>query len=146
MKAYLILFIALITSPMAMAEKTLQECIDTQNDIARLACYDSIFGHSKSDGATPLATPSSQDDFGAERIRSEDKADSMTTSIVGEFDYLAKGDKIQLSNGQTWQVIESRKLRHKAKNPEVVISKGFMGSYFLEFADINRRIKVRRVK
>ncbi|NVJ65539.1 MAG: hypothetical protein HWE16_03560 [Gammaproteobacteria bacterium] len=148
MKPYLIAILALLSAPSAFAEKTLQECIDTENDLERLVCYDSIFGHSKGKGSPNLgSTNSNQDNFGAERIKKDDPtANMMETKIVGEFDYLEKGDKINLSNGQVWVVTESRTFRYKAKNPEVIISKGFLGSYFLEFPGHNRRIKVKRVK
>lgn len=148
MKPYLIAILALLAAPTAFAEKTLQECIDTENDIARLQCYDTIFGSSKGTVVQSLPSNSnSQDSFGAERIKKDNPtADVMESKIIGEFDYLEKGDKINLSNGQTWVVTESRTLRYKAKNPEIIISKGFMGSYLLEFPGHNRRIKVKRVK
>lgn len=148
MKAQIIVLLAIFVSLNAHAEKTLQECIDTINPQERLNCYDAIFNSSKS-GNEPVRVTNSDSTFGQEQVRKKDdqKTDkTLKTSIVGSFKYLSKGDKINLSNGQQWIVVEDRKLHVAAENPEVILSEGFFGSYFLEFPGKNRRIKVRRLK
>lgn len=155
MKAYLLIFLAVFVSPSAFAEKTLQECIDTENDLERLVCYDSVFGHNKSrDSYQPNInlpknqSPSKAENFGKEQVKTEISKELSEISAVakGSFKKWTKGMVITLDNGQEWKIMSERALSHKIKNPHVKISKGFLGSYKLSIEGINTRLNVRRVK
>ncbi len=146
MKPYLLVISTLLFSSNVFAEKTLQECIDTDNDIERLACYDSIFNQSRTPSSN-FGSKSSSNNFGSERLKSTTPSpDFINARVVGEFNYLKKGDKIVLDNGQIWKVTDSVTYRQKASNPRVKISRSIMGSYLLELPGVNKRVKVTRVK
>ncbi len=143
MKAHLLVISTLLLSSNVFAEKTLQECIDNDNDIERLACYDNLFRHAKGN----ITTSSNQQKFGSESLKKADQEPSQIESqVVGTIKNLSKGDKIKLINGQTWVVTDTKVLRHEAKNPNVTITKGVFSSYKLKFEDVNRQIRVKRIK
>lgn len=72
--------------------------------------------------------------------------ESIKTSIVGEFKGWKKGALLTLANGQKWRVKSRSKGYVKLINPEVVISRGFLGSYNMKVEGLNASAKVRREK
>lgn len=53
---------------------------------------------------------------------------------------------ITLENGQVWRQTDSTRFSFKNSEQWVVVVRGFMGSYFLEEPEHNKRIRVKRVK
>ena len=53
---------------------------------------------------------------------------------------------ISLENGQVWHQTDSARFSFRNPEKQVVISRGFMGSFYLEEPGRNRKIRVKRVK
>ncbi len=147
-----ILIISILFSSVTFAEKTLQQCIDTESDLERLQCYDEIFSRSK-EKQIPISSKQSsvntnkEDLFGKEQIKnSSEKLNSISAIAMGSFKNWKKGQIITLDNGQKWKLKNSRELNHKIKNPRVTISKGLLSSYKMSIEGVNTIIKVTRVK
>lgn len=157
MKAHLIVILALLASPAAFAEKTLQECIDTESDLERLICYDTIFNHTKnkdsysnlnSASTTRVSDNSTTNNFGKELVKKDPNfhVDAISSVAKGTFSIWRKGTVLKLSNGQEWKVSSSKRLVHKITDPKVTIEKAALGTYKLGIEGVNTRLNVKRIK
>ncbi len=150
MKAYLLIILALLASPAAFAEKTLQECIDTENDLERLVCYDGIFGINKnadsynSIESNNFTLPNNNDSFGKEQSNKE--VSEISSTAKGVYKKWKNGTIVFLQNGQEWKIIGVQRIHYPTENPKVVITKGIFGSFDLKVEGLNRRFKVKRIK
>jgi hypothetical protein len=96
--------------------------------------------------AAPVNTPEAE--FGLERSRTAKagRADSIRSRIPGEF-LGWEGDTIfELENGQVWRQTDSTRVGMRRMNPEVEISRGILGGFFLSVDGLNRRVRVERVE
>jgi len=67
--------------------------------------------------------------------------------LVGYFEGWRKGSIFKLENGQHWRVIDdSRYEVSSMEAPEIHIKAGFVGSWLLQVADYNRKVRVQRIK
>ena len=155
----------LLTATPAIADTTgVDACRQLDDDAARLACYDDLFGTivTGSDIArAALAAPpvvdekpevqaaSPADEFGKEQVEPE-RMDRIEAHLVGTFNGWSGSTVFRLDNGQVW-----RQLKNYAKpytprapivEPKVTIERGALGSYKLRFEGINRVVLVKRVK
>lgn len=147
-----------------------EKCMSVDNDIARLLCYDALFGRVQASPQeavvpvpppvamlpktvpdnTPKAAPQPapiEEDFGAEQLsKKEDKAElreiQETVSSVSEN---SRGLRtFILANGQHWRETESSRLRIKA-GQEVVVKKGAFSAYYMKKPDSGRTVRVQRI-
>ena len=137
---------ALLACPaLAADDAALAQCAAVSVDAARLACYDALAGRPAA--ATPGAAPvPSEADFGkppAPRV----EPDSIRARIVGATKELKPGVILKLDNGQVWKVSTETGSSYRGipDDAEVVITKGWLGSYWMEVVAIKRQVKVRRV-
>lgn len=93
----------------------------------------------------PPATPVA-DDRGF--LTSTDDEGAIRGSITGEFrGWSGRGDRITLSNGQVWEVVDSTsRLKIQVYDPVVIIEPGVFNSWSLRVEGYNTRAKVRRIK
>lgn len=156
-----VLFTSLILVTLGMntaTAETLQDCIDTADNSQRLACYDRIFGHTKSSNSVVSdsynnsnSTPTygnPEDTFGAERLNKKetDRADEISGVAKGTYKMIKKGTEITLQNGQVWEVTDSRSFVLNKTDPALSIEKGIFRAYYLKFSGYNTRLKVKRIK
>jgi hypothetical protein len=74
-------------------------------------------------------------------------ADPIVARMVGEFRGFGKGQRYTLDNGQVWEQSEQARLSGiKLANPEVVITPGALGVWWMKVGNYNTRAKVRRIK
>lgn len=74
-------------------------------------------------------------------------ADPIVARMVGEFRGFEKGQRYTLDNGQVWEQTERARLAGvKLTNPEVVITPGVLGVWWMKVGNYNTRAKVRRIK
>lgn len=74
-------------------------------------------------------------------------ADPIVARMVGEFRGFGKGNRYTLDNGQVWEQTEAARLGGvRLVNPEVVISPGVLGVWWMKVGNYNTRAKVRRIK
>jgi hypothetical protein len=71
---------------------------------------------------------------------------SIHTSIKGRFFGWDGKTVFSLENGQIWRQTDRSEFALRVENPEVVISRGLMGSYYLSIKGYGTRCKVTRVK
>lgn len=126
----------------------LQRCRALTESAARLACYDAIplpaAGTTAPSAAAPRQTPQQ---FGLEAQQAaQTQLDAIETSITGRFYGWGPGERIELANGQVWQVSDDSRGVLDVLNPKVRVRRGALGAFFLEFEGSNRSPKVRRVQ
>lgn len=160
----------------AAAASTPEDCAAITDDAKRLACYDQFLKNrpapAKPEPAAQPAKPAEPakpampeqaqkpapkaevvskkdkvDEFGSERIKEEEETlDKITATALGEFAEWEKGLKVQLDNGQVWEITDLRPGYYKVTNPTVTIEKGFMGSYNMNVKGRNKSYRVIRVE
>lgn len=154
MKTFKIALLVLIAPIYSHAASTPEDCTAITNDTYRLKCYDKFFAENKYvhteekvsfDDSNTSKKKAESDVFGLEN-RTKDKVKSIHSQAIGTFSKWKKGMSIELENGQEWKVIDTQSLYHPATNPKVTIERAFLGSFFMSFEDLNKRLKVKRVK
>lgn len=72
--------------------------------------------------------------------------EAFQTNIVGEFNGFGRGRLYTLANGQVWEQTDSSRLDGvRRTDPQVTISPGALGSWYLRLEGFSTRAKVRRV-
>lgn len=139
---------ALSTGPSRADDAALVRCRGIAEGSARLACYDAIALPPAGSAASP-ATPPRQtpQQFGLEAQQAaKTQLDAIETTIQGRFYGWGPGERIELANGQVWQITDDSRGVLDVLNPKVKVRRGALGAFFLEFEGSNRSPKVRRVQ
>jgi hypothetical protein len=88
--------------------------------------------------------------FGAEKLEKPDEVENspkeIESRILGDFRGWKGRTVFRLENGQVWRQTDKKSYYLVRKDPEVVIRKGALGSYFLSVKGERRRCKVERIK
>lgn len=67
--------------------------------------------------------------------------------IVGTFNGWSGNDQFELENGMVWQQMDGRSFASRQmENPEVEISRGMFGGWYLQVEGYNARARVRRIR
>lgn len=117
----------------------------------RVACYDAI---PVASSATPVATAAApaakapEQDFGLKPpVRKVEQASSFRSTVVGAFDGWGPGTRIRLANGQLWRVSDnSEAVLPPMREPQVEVSRGLLGSFFLQVVGRPNTARVVRVE
>lgn len=73
--------------------------------------------------------------------------DPILARLQGPFRGFGKGQRYTLDNGQVWEQTDAARLAGvKLQDPEVVISPGVLGVWWMKVGKYNTRAKVRRIK
>jgi len=99
--------------------------------------------------ALPAATPRADDRIGfSSSSLFGDGEGEVRSFIPGEFrGWSRKGEAITLANGQVWEIVDSAsRLRVNLTDPQVVITQGALGAWYLRVEGYNTRVNVRRIK
>jgi hypothetical protein len=123
-------------SAAAVDEAAFAKCGTLDDPSERLACYDALAGRA--------ATA----DFGKEAPQvAENPDETLNAHIAGSLKSLTRNSIVKLDNGQSWKLIgdDNAYFPNLPDNAEVVITRGFLGAYWMQIPAINRRFKVRRV-
>jgi hypothetical protein len=153
---------------------TLNACKAVPEAAARLACYDAALGRAAATPASapapaaapvapvapaapapvaaaaapPVAAPgpTRADDFGLNQPRPETVLQQIESRVVGRFEGWAPGTRIELANGQVWEVVDGSRAAYDMASPAVRIKRGMLGSFFLEIEGVSATPRVRRLK
>ncbi|MDE2161204.1 MAG: hypothetical protein KGJ30_20030, partial [Burkholderiales bacterium] len=152
--------LALTAACGARADDALANCRRIAEPGPRLACYDAIgtakpaaapadTAASRPAAALPPApaAPATDAGFGLQPPPAPAAADAVELTIAGEFNGWRAGDRIAMSNGQVWQVIDgSEGVTRSMRDGKVSIRRGALGAFYLEIPGSNRSPKVKRVR
>lgn len=144
-----------------MDSAPVQRCRTIAEAAARLACYDAIalpglgsragwgapVGPAAAANATARAVPASPaDNFGLEQRDSRAAPERLESRIAGSIEGWEPNTRFTLENGQVWQVVDgSRAYYGTISQPKVVVSRGLLGSFYLQIEGVNQLPRVRRV-
>jgi hypothetical protein len=135
----LLLLVALAAQ--AATDADLARCRAVADASARLACYDAL-------AAAPVPPPaaSSSAIFGFENRIALQGPEAIESRIPGLFEGWGPNQRIRLENGQVWQVSDDSRGVMSARDPKVKVTRGAMGSFFLEIEGRRQGPRVRRVE
>lgn len=97
--------------------------------------------------AEPEPEPGTPEErFGMEKKVLELGGEEMSSTALGEFRFWNKGQRIELENGQVWEITNDTNLFHRTTNPRVTIEKGMFSSFYLHLEGVSRSLKVTRIR
>ncbi|MDH4059981.1 MAG: hypothetical protein OEU94_04115 [Aquincola sp.] len=142
-------------SAVADPTATLRQCREVKDSMARLACYDAIsLSSTAAVGGSTASTlpagapaPSPEASFGLPaRPAPAAGADALNSAIAGVSNGWGPSTRFTLTNGQIWQIADGSTGVWPLRNPEVRITRGALGSFFMEISGVSQTPRVRRVK
>lgn len=149
-------FFVLTVSALAVAAADLQTCRKIADSQQRLSCYDALSPPTAagvtapaSTAAAPAPAPAaagSADGFGLPVTARASEAQAVSSRLARELDGWGPNQLIQLANGQLWQVVDGSNGVLQAENQRVLVRRGALGTYFMEFEGLNRSPRVKRVQ
>jgi hypothetical protein len=92
----------------------------------------------------PTSKPS--DNFGLPAIQRKDEPQEVRGTVGPSFDGWGPNRRIRLDNGQIWQVIDGTSVTVAEGARKVIVKRGALGSYYLDFEGLNTSPRVRRVE
>lgn len=159
--ALALLSTALLLLPFCAAAQHLElaKCRAIPDAAARLLCYDQVplppDTAGQSSGAVPALAPApavaagdspKESRFGLHSRPEADALESIAAHVPEGFSGWRPGDLIKLSNGQVWRVVDDSPGHVALKSTKVVVRRGALGSFFMEFEGTNRSPRVRRAQ
>lgn len=82
-----------------------------------------------------------------ERRESREMPDRLESRLAETIEGWEPNTRFRLDNGQVWQVVDgSRAYYGKLERPRVVVSRGMLGSFYLQIDGVNQAPRVRRVQ
>lgn len=137
------------------------ECLELRDPQERLACYDRMAvavielglalpgatgaGAPAAAAAAAETVPTPEEEFGLEQSRAAE-TDSITAGVIGGFRGWTGNTVFELDNGQVWKQTGSGRYDYSGENRDVIISRGFLGSFSLKPVGLNRTVRVQRIK
>ena len=162
-KSALILANIVCMSYASSADKNVSTCQAISNDLARLACYDTLFAgqdiaqlNIPSSPTTPVPlqvvpankpveSATKDESFGLEQVEAS-ADDNVLSTTVAKIKANPFGIRtLTMSNGHQWRETESSSLRVKV-GQQVYIEKGVFSAYYLKVEGSNREMRVKRLK
>ena len=77
---------------------------------------------------------------------SEIESAGIKSKIDGEFSGWNGPTRFPLKNGQIWETRSTRRYNYSAVDPEVEITRNFLGIYRMRLVDTGKAINVRRIR
>ncbi len=155
LKLLALLGLALSTQASAQ-DASPQQCRRIAEPAQRLACYDAALPPDNATGLAPgsamsAATPALAPGEQARQFGLPDKAraaelQAIESAVDETFDGWGPNDRIRLTNGQVWQVLDGSSGAFNRNSRVVKVRRGALGSYFLDFDSMNKSPRVRRVE
>ena len=158
-------FLLLLISGAALADDAaLLRCRGIADAAKRLACYDALVVPAGQVGAGQSQQPRAvqgepqqpravqgesqptPEQFGIERRAPKTELEAIESRIPGRFEGWEPRSKIQLANGQVWQIADDSSKYFYLDNPKVTIRRGLLGAFYLEIEGSNVTARVRRVQ
>jgi len=122
------------------AERLRLELEQGQREVADLRRENDRRPEPEADPRTP------EERFGMEKKVLELGGEEMSSTALGEFRFWNQGQRIELDNGQVWEIVNSTNLFHKTTNPRVTIEKGLFSSFYLHIDGVSKSLKVKRIR
>jgi hypothetical protein len=148
-------FLLLLISGAALADDAaLLRCRGIADASKRLACYDALVvpsgeamaGQPQQTRAVQGESQQAPEQFGIERRASKTELEAIESRIPGHFEGWDPRSRIQLANGQVWQIADDSSQYFYLDNPKVTIRRGMLGAFYLEIEGSKVTARVRRVQ
>ena len=149
----------LLAGPVAAqsTDEGLMRCRAIAEPTARLACYDalpaagrSVQGGSGTGGTdrTPAALPTAPGE--AERFGLSGalagQLQRLESAVGADFEGWYPKDRIRLANGQVWEVVDGSSAALAPRARKVVVRRGALGAFYMDFEGSNVSPRVVRIR
>lgn len=84
--------------------------------------------------------------FGREQEMPAGTLDELRSSIPGTFSGWEPRTRWKLANGQVWQVADGSRAYYRLESPTIRITRGALGSFFMEIEGVSHAVPVRRLE
>ena len=134
-----------------------EDCQALAEPMPRLACYDKyypprVLSKSKEDSVAagkrqPVETVRpAKESFGLPNSSQGKEEDILRSEVADDFYGWDPNQKIELKNGQVWQVIDGSTGVLAGNSRRILIQRSVFGSYIMEFEGLTKTLKVKRIK
>lgn len=72
--------------------------------------------------------------------------ESLSSHIPGQFEGWLPKERISLANGQVWEITDGSEAAYSLRDPKVLITRGFSGSFFMKIEGVYQTPRVRRIR
>jgi hypothetical protein len=129
------------TAAVAADDAALRACRGVPDLAARAACYDAI-------PLPAVAATDAESRFGASQlvVPARDELQAISSVIKGRFDGWDADTRLTLANGQVWAIADGSRGAYRLTDPKVLITRGMLGSFFIEIEGAARTPRVRRLQ
>jgi len=148
-----LLFLLAATAAQAAEGDGLRRCRAVAEAAARLACYDALpladlqpAAAAPAPGAAPASRPVADPAAGFGLAVPAPQVQEISSSIRGHFEGWRPGTRIELANGQVWEITDDVSAVYELDNPKVTVRRAALGSFMLDIEGAGRSPRVRRVK
>lgn len=147
--------VALATPGLAQHETLVTElraCQAIPDNQARLRCYDAALLRVAPGQPQPTATPApaaatpAVASFGLPAPKPAPEPQQMEGRLAGQFQGWSQGTRLELANGQVWEVVDSSRASYDLDRPAVRLKRGVLGGYFMEIEGVSATPRVRRLR
>ena len=135
-------------------DEGLQRCRAVAEPTARLACYDALAAAARSAAGAPgtdrppaaLPTaPGEAERFGLSGALAG-QLQRLESAVAADFEGWYPKDRIRLANGQVWEVVDGSSAAWAPRARKVVVRRGALGAFYMEFEGSNVSPRVVRVR
>jgi len=161
--ALLATLLATLPVPPAWAadDASLRRCRVIADDKARLACFDALVPvpsptapppaqptqpKAEAPAPVPAAAPAPAAAPGFGLVRPVEQPETLTTTFPGTFTGWEPRQRLQLANGQVWQVDDNSRGAYHLREPKVKVRRTAFGGFMMEIEGVTSLIRVRRVE
>lgn len=135
-------------------DEGLQRCRAVAEPTARLACYDALAAAARSVQAPAAAdrppaalptAPGEAERFGLSGALAG-QLQRLESAVAADFEGWYPKDRIRLANGQVWEVVDGSSAALAPRARKVVVRRGALGAFYMDFEGSNVSPRVIRVR
>ena len=148
MKKYALILLLSASGAASADDAAILKCRALPDAASRLSCYDAmpVAGAPATAAASSVAA---ERGFGLRPTappKPQPAPDLVRSTVVGEIGGWSPGTRITLANGQVWRVVDGDAVLPMMRDPQVEVTRGLMGAFFLQVAGHTSAARVARVQ
>ena len=148
MNKYALILLLSASGAASADDAAVLKCRTLSEAASRLTCYDAMPVASMP-AAGAASSVAAERSFGLRPVaqpKPQPAPDLVRSTVVGQIDGWSPGTRITLANGQVWRVVDGDAVLPMMRDPQVEVTRGLMGAFFLQVAGHTSAARVARVQ